>query len=215
MKWTDIYNLNGSYISEEIDVSSNYNHYFSDVNIDSSNGGGSMRVLSRLSYNGGIDWGEWIDVSYGFPYRFFYDNGFYLENLKMQYMLEFDLGTNIGGASPTFNSIDFNLIGAFNIKNEGDVSLKPEVWLKKINGSGDIKLKNETTGKEMIFGNINNGETIYVDCENEDIITDLPMTYRYNNHNDVFLELEVGDNLLSGEGDFEMAIKLEFKTIQG
>jgi hypothetical protein len=215
LKWTDIYNLNGSYISEEIDVSSNYNHYFSDVNIDSSNGGGSMRVLSRLSYNGGIDWGEWIDVSYGFPYRFFYDNGFYLENLKMQYMLEFDLGTNIGGASPTFNSIDFSLIGAFNIKNEGDVPLKPEVWLKKINGSGDIKLKNETTGKEMIFGMINNGETIYVDCENEDIVTDLPMTYRYNNHNDVFLELEVGDNLLSGEGDFEMAIKLEFKTIQG
>ncbi|TVX86124.1 hypothetical protein FPZ44_24410 [Paenibacillus agilis] len=87
--------------------------------------------------------------------------------------------------------------------------------MTKRNGAGTIKLTNETNGQTLVFENLNNNEEVYVDCENEDIMTSLPMKYRYDDHNDVFLELDVGENLLTGEGEFDLTIRHEFKTLQG
>ena len=107
-----------------------------------------------------------------------------------------------------------DLIGAYKIDNVGDVILQPEIWIRKTNGSGDIKLTNETNGMSLELKNLNNGEEVYIDCENKDIVSSLPLTYRYKDHNGVFIEFEVGENLLTGEGDFKLDIRLQFKLLQ-
>lgn len=214
MRWVDIYQLNGTYVSDVIPTPSNFDYYLPDLKIDFEDNDGEVRFYARVTTNG-TDWTDWIDIVNGVPNKMFQNDGFAMDYSAFQYMIELDLGDTINGKSPTVSSIDFDIIGTYNIINNGDRPCKPEIWIKKTNGSGDVKLLNHATGKHMEFTGLNNGETVYIDCENEDIVTDLPMVYRYDSHNDVFLELITGNNPLSGEGDFILSMKLEFKTLQG
>ena len=201
-------------MSDIIPIPSVFDHYKALFQLRHDKNDGTVRIFARTSHNG-KNWTDWQDITNGVPYKMFNNGSFSMEKSVFQYKIELDLGTAINKESPTVDFIKFDLIGTYNIINTGDKDCLPEIWLKKINGSGDIRLTNETTGQTMEFVGLNNGETVYIDCENEDIVTDLPMTYRYDSHNDVFLNLKVGDNLLSGEGEFIMSLKLEFKTLQG
>lgn len=92
------------------------------------------------------------------------------------------------------------------INNKGDYKLCPYIKLTKT-GDGDFSILNFADGgNQCIFTGLKDGETITVDGENEIIETDLPNTYRYDNHNDVFLKLKLGINRLFVNGTCKMKI---------
>jgi phage-related protein len=99
--------------------------------------------------------------------------------------------------------------------NHGDVVCKPEMWITKI-GNGDISIINETNaGQEFKFTGLVDGEVVYVDNDRDVIKTDLPLTYRFDNFNDNFLETVRGINKLLVRGNCKIQFRYQFKTLQG
>lgn len=211
--WLQIYQSQAIYESDVIDISSDFDYYIDELNLQYEENDGFIDVEIRLSYDGGFTWTDWVNVKSDYYHDLFYIDGIRLNFTKMQYRVIMNISGN--GISPVFKSFDIKLYGSFKIFNTGDLPHLPEIWIKKINGSGDVHLINETTGQEVVFKNLNNNETVYVDCYNKDILTDLPLTYRYDNHNGQFLKLEVGENVISGYGNFEFVIRNEFIVLQG
>jgi phage-related protein len=92
-------------------------------------------------------------------------------------------------------------------ENKSDLNLHPECWIEKI-GAGDVSIENLSNGGEIFeFIGLENGETVYVDNFNEDIISDIPGIYRYDSHNNVFLEFVYGVNRLKCLGDFKIQFR--------
>jgi len=98
-------------------------------------------------------------------------------------------------------------------KNEGDLPIYPEIWMKITAGSGRVQIVNQTTNKTFEFNNLALNETVYVDNEKEDILTDLALTYRYNNHNGNFLELVRGTNTLKIIGQCTITLKYRYTNL--
>lgn len=209
--WQDLYIQKGVYISKPFDVSSGYEYYMQDLKYQFDKNDGVVDIFLRISYDG-TNFGEWVKINDSAVDILFRDDFYYMEFCKFQYKVEM---INNGVVSPVFNNFTFNLYGSFLFDNMGDIICRPEMWIKKINNSGNIVIKNETNGQQLVFNNLNKDETVYIDCENEDIATDLPNKYRYSDHNNVFMEFEVGENIITGEGEFELVIRHEFKTLQG
>lgn len=211
-KWIDLYDGKiGFYESQIYDISSDFETYIVNVDCDYNNNDGTVIIETQISYDNGISWSNWFDINLLRYELLNTENN--LQNAKLKYKITLD--NSAGGLSPTVKSINIDTIGSFKIVNTGDVVCKPELWIRKKNEFGSIKLTNETNGMTLELTDISNNEEIYIDCENEDIVSSLPLTYRYQNHNNVFLELEVGENLITGEGDFELDMRFEFKTLQG
>lgn len=208
--WLNLYSNIGSYESVIYDISSSFTYYDIVKSLAYEINGGKLDVQIRVSYDGGNTWNEWLSLIDS-PISPF-DNEVSLANARLQYRVLFEGDAN---NRPSFSSIDLKLYGAKRIINTGDRVCKPEIWIRKTNGSGSITLTNRTNNQTLKFENLNNGEEIYIDNENEDIVSSLPSIYRFDDHNGVFLKLEVGENILTGTGDFELDIKLEFKTLQG
>lgn len=211
--WLDLYIPKGVYVSQVFDVGSHYETYIQDLKVQYERHDGTVDVFIRLSYDS-TNWTEWIKMNEAaFNERDLFRDSYYdMEQCSLQYKVVL---RNEGTKSPEFRGISFSLLGTYLLTNTGDVTCKPELWITKRNGAGTIKLTNETNGQILQLADLNNNEQVYIDCENEDIVSDLPLVYRYDKHNNVFLELEVGDNLLTGEGDFELTIRHEYITLQG
>lgn len=97
--------------------------------------------------------------------------------------------------------------------NSGDIEMKPIITIVT-SSAGDIRIVNESNGNdELSFTGLANAETITIDCEREDIQTDLPNTYRYSNSNLNFLELPKGTNKLRVYGKCKISFKYEYVYI--
>lgn len=209
--WNSLYYSQAIFQSDAIDISSDFEKYINSITLDYTNNDGIVKVEVRTSFDDGFTWSEWVDTNH-FLDNIFYAEGSRLNFAKMQYRVIMEIHKK--GVSPVFRSFSAKFTGAFKIFNTGDEVCKPEIWIKKTVSSGNVQLKNETNGQVLKFDNLNNGETVFIDCENKDIMSDLPMTYRYNNHNGTYLRLEVGENVLTGIGDCEVEIRCEFKVLQ-
>lgn len=99
------------------------------------------------------------------------------------------------------------------LDNEGDVKTYPYLTIKKTIEDGDIFIKNKTTGEEFVLEGIQEDEMLYIDCENEEIVSSLEYVnvYRYDNHNDTWLSLITGENELELGGNFE--VKIEYENV--
>lgn len=214
-RWLDLYGVVAEYISDVIDVTSDFDYLLSTISHNYVNNDGVIALDMKVSLDGGNVWTQWINVNNGSYSPLFDGNEFPLYQVKIQYKVTMDISNNMGGITPEFDFFKLKLDGAYKIYNYGDMICKPLLWIKKTNGSGSIKLTNESNGMTLELKDLNNGETVFIDCENEDIATDLPLKYRYNDHNNVYLEFMVGENLISGEGDFELDMRYQFKTLQG
>lgn len=210
-KWVELYIQKGVYISDAFDIGSNFETYVNSLIYNYEENEGTVDIYIRLSYDS-TNWGEWIKINNTAHPILFRDDYYDMEFAKFQYKV---VMVSEGLVSPVFSNFSYTLQGSYLIENIGDLACKPEMWIKKLNKSGTVKLTNESNGQTLILTNLNKDEEVYIDCENEDIITNLPLTYRYDNHNNVFLELDVGDNLLTGEGEFELNIRHEFRVLQG
>lgn len=98
----------------------------------------------------------------------------------------------------------------FQFINSGDMDLYPELEIYKV-GSGDISIINLTdNGTEFKFTGLADGETVYIDNQNHDIITDLPYTYRYDNFNGNYLCMKRGINNLTISGKCILNFRSQF-----
>lgn len=101
------------------------------------------------------------------------------------------------------------------IMNHGTDIIKPEIWIKRI-GKGNVEIENFSMSQPMFqLLDIENGETVYIDNENKDIVSDILGMYRYDNFNDNYLTLTTGSNRLKIYGDCEVVFRYQFKYALG
>jgi phage-related protein len=118
--------------------------------------------------------------------------------------------------SPTYYSKIYEFNGNASgteiiIENNGDVECKPTIYIEKI-GNGNVDIINQSNaGQTFSFTDLNDQEIVFVDCENEVIITDLIGQYRYDSFNDEYLTLVRGVNTLKIVGDLKLMFKYRFK----
>lgn len=99
----------------------------------------------------------------------------------------------------------------FSLLNSGDMSIKPRMWITKQNGNGSISIQNEESNQTLTLSNLLNNEKIFIDLENDTIVSDLEYLniYRYEDHNNEWIELIEGENTLICNGDFDIEIEYE------
>lgn len=68
------------------------------------------------------------------------------------------------------------------------------------------------TNQTLVVDNLIDNEEVFIDCQKEDIVSDRQHlgVYRYDDHNDEFLALIIGTNLLKGKGDFDMDVRHQY-----
>ena len=93
--------------------------------------------------------------------------------------------------------------------NSGDLPTYPKLWIKKTIERGAIKLINKTNNTTLGFKTLCQNETVFIDGENRIIKSDYSLVNRYKDHNEVWMKLEVGENLFIREGEFEFDIRYE------
>jgi phage-related protein len=90
---------------------------------------------------------------------------------------------------------------------EGEYGVDPPV---------NVSITNNKNGNVMLFTELDPDEHIIINNETESIISEHPQYYsRYNKHNDVFLKMETGSNLLTVSGIKELTFEWQFKTLPG
>lgn len=101
------------------------------------------------------------------------------------------------------------------MNNLGDISIYPEMWIKKV-GAGDVIVENNANGIKTIFTGLTDGELIYVDNERQDIESDLTQytgEYRYDSFNDNYLEFEYGRNILNIKGECQIKFRFRYRFL--
>lgn len=104
------------------------------------------------------------------------------------------------------------------IYNTGCVDTKPKMWIKKVSGAGNVTIKNLTTGQIVKLDNLQNNEEVFVDFENEEIVSSLEIVavYRHDDHNGEWLNLVSnwnGENKIELTGDFNVNFEYELKYL--
>lgn len=107
-----------------------------------------------------------------------------------------------------------SLDGQLPIYNEGDLPIKPKARIKKTVTDGDIAIINTSTSQTIKFTDIKLDEEIFIDFENEEIVSSLQYLniYRFDNHNNEWLEFTInenGTNILEFVGDFDIEFEYE------
>ena len=106
------------------------------------------------------------------------------------------------------NGIDLEII------NYGDLDICPEIWISNNSNANMVKIKNYSNGNQLELKNLSTqGENIYIDNEREEIITDLPLTYRYDDFTGDFMALTIGINRLKLYGKCEVTFSYRYKFV--
>lgn len=118
--------------------------------------------------------------------------------------------------TPVYKTSELDFINQYeepllNLGNKGHHTILPEIWIEKVD-SGDLYIYNKTnSNKKFEFKNIDIGEKLYINCEDEYIETDKEKTYRYDDFNDYYLEIIRGENVLILSDN--MKIKFRYRYI--
>lgn len=149
------------------------------------------------------------------PDRIYYamvkDNSTIVHNCLQQGYVELHFRCKDPFAYSSANETSALVAGTYSIYNDGDVSMFPEMWITTI-GSGNVSIANVTTSKTTTFTGLAALETVYVNNEKEDIVSDTTLP-RYSAYNNVPLELPVGDNQITITGDATVKFKYQFKYL--
>lgn len=206
MKWSDILSPKGVYVSKSYDISSNMNSYLTIIDLTVINPNNEYLKFYFSTSHDDINWSKWKEFDENSSDMLENTN---LSQLFFRYKIEFE--SNSFEKRPFVQSVKISLIPYFTIENQGDLSAFPKLWIRKINESGDVKIINHYTKQEIVFKDLVKNEEVFIDCENEDIISSRQSlgVYRYDSHNDEWLELQTGLNLLRGEGDFDLDYRFQ------
>lgn len=100
----------------------------------------------------------------------------------------------------------------FVVDNKGGMICKPQITVQKV-GNGEISIKNESDrGKTFRIVNLVDDEFIAIDCEKEDIVSDIPLTYHFDDAYGEFTSFVPGYNYLKIYGDCMIQFKYQFAT---
>jgi len=104
-------------------------------------------------------------------------------------------------------------VGQYSINNSGDMGVVTKLWITKTVSNGDINITIEETNQSVTLSDLELGEEVYLDGDNEEIISSLSIVgiHRYDNHNGQWLNLNEGINSFLLYGDFTFSI--EYQTI--
>lgn len=171
--------------------------------------GSNIVVQTKLSHNG-IDWTEWRTCVNGGQIPDI-DEDSYLNNLQLIYRVI--MKSNSYDIKPKFKSLSLVFEPVLVFDNKGDLNCSPEIWITKIN-NGDFSLINLShNNEEFKFTGLIDGETVYVDNKNQDIVTSLVATYRYKDFNDNYLSFPRGKNILRVNGSANIKFRYQFKLL--
>lgn len=96
--------------------------------------------------------------------------------------------------------------------NEGSLPCKPIIYIEKI-GPGEISIiNNSDRGATFRIVNLVDNERLTVDCEHEDIVTDLPLTHRFDDAYGDFPSFVYGDNVITIMGNCKIYWKYRFSN---
>lgn len=211
MKWKDLRLPRGRLVTSPYSISNKLDKYIilieDDIRIS-----GKQRIeyYFQVSYDK-ISWSNWERI-YTTSYDFL--NEYKLEGLYIRFSVIFISDGRT--PPPSLYSLKLTFKPFSHINNEGSLTVLPKIWIRKKNGKGDVKMINHSTNQVMEFKNLSNGEEVYVDCENEEIVSSNQSlgVYRYDDHNAEFLELIKGDNYITFEGDFDWDVRYKAKLLQ-
>lgn len=209
--WSTLAKPRGSYYTQSFLITNTLDRYLATIKETLINPfQQQVEYYFRVSYNQ-IDWTSWKRM-----YETSYDllDDYALSGLYIQFKIT--MVAENDAKKPYLQELSLELRPFGYIENTGDLPVKPKIWIKKKNGSGTISLINHTTGQELVLENLNNNEEVYIDCENEEIVSSNQVNgvYRYDSHNDEFLEFIRGDNYISGIGDFDLDIRFKAVLLQ-
>lgn len=111
-------------------------------------------------------------------------------------------------SSNTVGGTDFTFI------NQGDLECKPLLYVEVVSGASFSIINSSDGGETLSFTGLATNELLTIDNENEDIETNIALTYRYSNHNGVFLSLPYGYNYLKIFGNVKLKFKYQFTRLQ-
>ena len=209
--WSVTSQPKGVYISSIYNISNNLDRYLTTIKITLQNiHKQKVEFFFRISYDT-YTWTEWEKF-----HEESYDllNNHKLNGIYFQYKVV--MVSQSEDKNPYLQSLNMDFKPFANIENIGDLPIKPKIWIKKVNGKGSIVLINHTTGQRIELKNLNNSEEVYIDCENEEIVSSNQNlgVYRYDSHNDEYLELIRGDNYLTSDGDFNLDVRYRGLLLQ-
>lgn len=209
--WSQIAEPYGEYFSETFNISNQLDRYISTIVITKINIHDQTMDFYYSVSGDSMEWTEWKPFNEGSTEIF--DN-YDLSNLYFKYKVI--MKSESSTKKPYLQSISFLLQPFSNNINIGDLPSYPKIWIRKVNGDGDIRLTNHMTNQTLILTEMQNEEEVFIDCDNEEIISSLQYlgVYRYDSHNDEFLELIRGDNYLKGQGDFDIDIRIQSPLLQ-
>lgn len=171
--------------------------------------GSQIFVQTKLSLDG-VNWTEWKTCTNGGQIADVDEDSF-INNLQLIYRVI--IKANAYGIKPKLNSLSLIFEPVLVFDNKGDVNCSPEIWITKIN-NGDFSLINLShNNQEFKLTGLIDNETVYIDNENQDILTDLVATYRYKDFNDNYLSFPPGKNILRINGSANIKFKYQFKLL--
>ncbi len=137
-----------------------------------------------------------------------------IHNGLQQGYIEIQLRCNdICAYSREKTSIHEDSFDSISFRNRGNLPIYPTIKFIK-DGQGDISIKNTTNNKELIIVDLEDDEEITINNEYDYITSDIPSTYRYNNHNNIFMKMEIGKNDIEATGIKYIEFIWRFKTLQ-
>lgn len=206
-KWKDLVLSYGVYESPTFYTGIPKKYWLLSIEKDSVLNGGKINMDYSVSYDN-LNWSEWKTL--------YETDAYILENIveqELYFKFRVTILISPDNVSPTLKSVSISFRELHRVDNIGDMVCKPKLWITKKNGDGNIALYNIESRQALTLKNLKDGEQIFVDCKEEDIITSLPLTYRFDDHNDVFIEFLKGENYLYGTGNFELDIKYQMNTL--
>lgn len=133
--------------------------------------------------------------------------------------ISFECNAPYGFTLPQTNTYNLTTISSpttVTINNSSNIVkyYYPEIEIT-LNGTS-ISLKNKTINNEITsFTGLTSGETIYMNGEKQEILSSLSeTTYRYSNHNGIFLRLAQQNNAIEVTGKCTLKIKTQYPILR-
>jgi phage-related protein len=101
------------------------------------------------------------------------------------------------------------------LDNNGDIVLGVEMWIKKV-GDGDIIIVN-TSNEDKSFQviNLKDGEQVYINHDKEEISSNFPNFYHFDDVLSDYMKLPLGENVLKVYGTCTLQFRYRYKYLLG
>jgi len=211
-KWSDLAKFRGMRVSPIFTLNLDGDGAITNISWESNEPEGTnIAIETSVSFDGGYDWTDWKKVENGGMIPDL-ESHISLKNVKFRYRV-FE-STNEANLSPSLTKVTFYFEPIIYFENKGDRKIYPEIWITKT-GNGDISIINTSNGnQEFKFTNLLDGEKLYIHGERRYIETSLPMTYRYSNFNNEYLEFVYGENILRVVGNAQIQFRYQYKYLR-